>query len=188
MELSGRPHTPKISPLGKEVLGGAHTCNNKHNFPETLHCRGLFKMLCACNVRDTHTPGTFKTVLVVPLLLCGGYYCLCVHIAIFSFLLRSSWCFLSLIYSRNSALNAWRSNIRCDTFTLAPRWRGSLRDRVNVVEYIGTMVLYVWSTNALLQLTSLMTDVNSLCKSSFGWAQSSCWQTAWMNHVPETSR
>ena len=49
------------------------------------------------------------------------------------------------------------------------------------------MVLYVWSINALLQLTSLMTDVNSLCKSSVGWAQSSCWQTAWMNHVPETS-
>jgi len=71
MELSGQPHTPKISPLGKEVLGGAHTCNNKHNFPETLHCReGVFKMLCACNVGDIHTPGTFKTVLVMALLHC----------------------------------------------------------------------------------------------------------------------
>jgi len=136
-------------------------------------------------------PGTYKTVLVVPLLQCYSVeviiaYARCIHIAIiFSF---SCLRFLSLIYSRNSALNAWRSNIRCETFTLAPRWRGSLRDRVNVVAYIGTMVLYVWSTNAFLQLTSLMTDVNSLCKSSVGWAQSSCWQTAWMNHVPETSQ
>jgi hypothetical protein len=104
------------------------------------------------------------------------------------FILCSYLFFLSVMYSRNSALNVWRSNIRCDTFTLAPRWRGSLRDRVNVVEYIGTMVLNVWSTNALLQLTSLMTDVNSLCKSSVGWAQSSCWHTVWMNHVPETSQ
>lgn len=143
--------------------------------------------------RHIHTPGTFKTVLVVPQLHLPVEvviaYGQCIHNAIlFSFILCSSLCFLSLIYSRNNALNVWRSNIRCDTFTLAPRWRGSLRDRVNVVEYIGTMVLNVWSTNAFLQLTSLMTDVNSLCKSSFGWAQSSCWHTAWMNHVPETSQ
>jgi len=121
MELSGQPHTTNISPLGKEALGGAHTCNNKHNFPETLHCReGLFKMLCACSVGNTHTD-TFRTVLVVPLLHC--YSAQCIHFAIiFSFfILCSSFCFLSLIYSRNSALNAWRSNIRCETFTLAPR-------------------------------------------------------------------
>ena len=87
MELSGQPHTTNISPLGKEALGGAHTCNNKHNFPETLHCReGLFKMLCACSVGNTHT-GTFKTVLVVPLLHCYSVdvtvaYAQCIHFAI----------------------------------------------------------------------------------------------------------
>lgn len=116
-------------------------------------------------------------------------YAQSIHIAIiFTFIFCSVFCFLSLIYSRSSALYMWRSTIRCDTFTLAPRWSGSIRDRVNVVEYIGTMVLYVWFTYALLQLTSLMTDVNSLCKSSVGWAQSSCWQIAWMNHVPEISQ
>jgi hypothetical protein len=85
MELSGQRHTPNISPLGKEALGGAYTCDNKHNFSETLHCRGLLKM-CACNVGDTHThtPGTFKTVLVVPLLHCYSVediiaYLQCIH-------------------------------------------------------------------------------------------------------------
>lgn len=116
-----------------------------------------------------------------------GIFCMKLHISFsFSFIFCSAFRFLSLIYSLNSALNAWRSNMRCDTFTFAPGWSGSTRDRVNVVENIGTMVLYVWFTCALLQLTSLFTAVNSLYKSSVGRAQSSCWQTAWINQVPET--
>lgn len=156
-------------------------------------CWEINLMYIECRIYIHIYPIGLSNGITATIILGGGFgvfllLCIKVHIPFsFSFIFCSAFRFLSLIYSRNSALNAWRSNMRCDTFTFAPGWSGSTRDRVNVVENIGTMVLYVWFTCALLQLTSLFTAVNSLYKSSVGRAQSNCWQTAWMNQVPETS-